>query len=595
MLHRLHPKTAIYYFALALVLAIGVYLRIHVAHVGREIIPGDETTYHYAALDIIKYHTLTREISGDMYGGRTPVVPTSWLSPGYPIFIAAVYLLSGVSTKAVLTAHVAMSVLWLFLILKLLDVVGVNRPGKLVSLSFVAVYPGFLYNTDRLLTEQLFVFLFTLYVYLFLKGWKQQRLALIVASGVVLACAGHVRAQAMPFLLLSMLWLAIYGQGTVRQKSRAVLGFTLPLLVLFLPWCIRNYLDFGHFILFTEAGDGAKIWGSVPYFIDMGSSNQFDLSAVIANNRTPNPAVYYRWRLFGFLQYMWGDVWDENLVHPHMYLRWMLAIQPLVVVPTLVATPLILLRKSPVVQFIAAIPLAFTVMNFPFHGLPRYVYPGVPFLFVLLGVAVSYLAPRVSCQGPEPIPSGTLDKMVRFGLFAASVPLSLLTLYSVYVFAGRENLEMSAYRLSRYMGVKIPELSQATLVEDRVIPGSSLIVDNAIRSASVYTNTPQAPVIINIDDAPTRIAGAKVVTEVSLRMQGGFLYDYSTVYWTGTRNRVINEDHVYRFPNNAFAKGRRVYIDDDVTHLMIVPYVFRGGSFEIRSVGIRKYLITDRK
>ncbi len=54
--------------------------------------------------------------------------------------------------------HVAMSVLLLFLIFKLLEVAGVNRAGKLVSMALVAVYPGFLYNIDRLLTEQLFVF-----------------------------------------------------------------------------------------------------------------------------------------------------------------------------------------------------------------------------------------------------------------------------------------------------------------------------------------------------------------------------------------------------------------------------------------------------
>ncbi len=66
MLHKLHPRAATYYVALALVIAVGVWLRLHIPHVGREIISGDETTYHYSALDIIKYNTLTREISGDM-------------------------------------------------------------------------------------------------------------------------------------------------------------------------------------------------------------------------------------------------------------------------------------------------------------------------------------------------------------------------------------------------------------------------------------------------------------------------------------------------------------------------------------------------
>ncbi len=591
MLLKLSPKGYVYCAALSLVVCLGVFLRLSVPHISRTIIPGDETTYHYAALNLLKYHTLTREITGDMYSGKAPVAPTSWLSPGYPIYLASIYKIFGASTGTALMSNVAMSIFALFLIYRILDLAEVNRAGKLASMALAAAYPGLLYNLDRLLTEQLFVFLLLLYAYLFLKGLKQSRMALIVASGIVLACAGHVRAQAMPFALISIAWLAVYGQGTAKIKIAHISAFAMSVLALFAPWWIRNYVDFGHFILFSEAGEGAKIWGSVPYFIDMGSSND-GLATVVANNMTPNPAVYYRWRLFGFLQYMWGDVWDEHLVHPGTFLRWMLALQPLVVVPTLLAIPFIASRRSPTVLFIATVPVAFTLMNFPFHGLPRYVYPGVPFVLILTGVAVSHLSGTWCADQWSKTKSPRIaDLIMRHGFVALSGILSILIAYSVYAFPNRENLEMSAYRLSRYMRIDLRQADQGKLIKSKVIRGDSIVVENTTKEGGVFVNNIDGPAIVKVADSLIPNQTNKIVTKVTLTMCGGYLYDYTTIYWTGAKTKSISEDEVYKVPTNAFTKIRTVYIDDDVDHLMIVPYVFRGGSFVIQSIEIQKYLV----
>src|SRR3546814_13831775 len=61
-------------------------------------------------------------------------------------------------------------------------------------------------------------------------------------------------------------------------------------------------------------------------------------------------------------------------------------------------------------------------------------------------------------------------------------------------------------------------------------------------------------------------------------IHGGFHYDYTTIYWTGARTPTISENAVYKFPNNAWRDGVTVWIDDDVDHLMIVPFVFRWGK-----------------
>jgi hypothetical protein len=167
----------------------------------------------------------------------------------------------------------------------------------------------------------------------------------------------------------------------------------------------------------------------------------------------------------------------------------------------------------------------------------------------------------------------------------------LLTAYSVYVFSQRENLEMSAYRLSRYMGVGLADVHASKLVQQQIIHGFDITAENTSRLGSVFFNDIDGPAIVNLDVAPVSTHGARIVTKVTLRMSGGYLYDYSTIYWTGAHTPAISENDVYKFPNSFFAKSRSVYIDDDVTHLMFVPYVFHGGSFVINAIEIRKYLI----
>ncbi|MNU10736.1 hypothetical protein D3C72_2580610 [compost metagenome] len=53
----------------------------------------------------------------------------------------------------------------------------------------------------------------------------------------------------------------------------------------------------------------------------------------------------------------------------------------------------------------------------------------------------------------------------------------------------------------------------------------------------------------------------------------------------------MSESAVYVFPIAPWQKTKTVYIDSDVTGLLIVPVVFRGGDFVIRSIDVTKYQV----
>jgi 4-amino-4-deoxy-L-arabinose transferase-like glycosyltransferase len=380
-------------------------LRIGVSDTTRDIIPGDETIYWYAAGDLIEHNTFTREIDGAMYRGETRAEPTAKLSPGYPLFIAALRTL-GADTSTVLAANIALSLASLLLMLLIMRELGLARWATALAFTLAAVYPGFINNLDRMLTEQLFVALFLGFACAAVRGMRTDRVRWTVAAGVLLALAVHVRAQALPFALVAAVFM--YLTLPVARATRHLSLFALAVLVLMAPWWIRNAMTFGHLILLSTASEGAAVWGATPYFIDMGSSRG-DLVDVVARNLPPAPDIYYRWRVFGFLQFMWGDVWDERLAHPVHALRKLLLLQPFAVVLPIVAAPLLALRKQPLVLFVACVPIVVTLLAAPFHGLPRYAFPAVPFAFITLAALLSWRALPTVAEGAMATPGPRLD------------------------------------------------------------------------------------------------------------------------------------------------------------------------------------------
>ncbi|MEK4880122.1 MULTISPECIES: ArnT family glycosyltransferase [Paenibacillus] len=587
----------IYRIGILFILAISLVLRLGVVDLDRDLVPGsDEYVYHYGAENLLKHGVLAFDREGTMFSGIQEIVPTTALSPGYPVYIAIIYFLFGHSTKAVLLSQLVLSVVSLILMFKILELLRMKKPYVLISLALAAIYPGLIYNIDRMLTEQLFMTLLLAFTYFFLKSLQNNNIYLLGLSAAILTCATHIRALALPFAALAILFLLVYGRRDKKSIIRNIVVFIGIIILFMLPWWIRNWITFDKFILFSDAGYSPKVWGAVPYFIDMTATNNQSLENVLKSNLTPNPAVYYKWRIFGFFQYMWGDLWDERLVHPFKYFRPLIALQQLIIVPCVIAIPFLLKKCRKEVLFLSCFPIAFTLMNMPFHGLPRYVYPSIPFVIILVGVllerVVDLFKKREVLTSNEFLFKwqGLLERCFRYGFMVIASAFAIILFYSVYFFAYNINTEMSEYRLGRYLGTSVESVKSSEPVSSKFYGAEEVLVENSVSlTKDTFKNIPQAPSIIKVHDE--LLNDDRIVTEVDLNIQGGYIHDYMTIYWTGKNTKEISENTVYKFPINRFEKSQKIYIDDDVNFLMIVPAVFRGGSFTIDSVQIQKYKV----
>lgn len=597
---------------LLLILLVGLLLRVYTTDFTKPITENsDGAAYDYAARNLLKYGVLTNDRDGAMYRGEIALYPASSVMPGYPIFLAVIYILND-ALPFVYMVQILVSMVTLYLIYLILREIGISFAISSVVLMVAAVYPAFLYNLDLLLTENLFTALLTAAIYgmvRFMRRMESIRHPYFYVAGTtaVLMAAVMVRAQALPFLAVEIFFLLIYATALPLKKRIRCCGIVIIVALAFLvPLWIRNWVDFHRFWLLTEAGVSPQIWGAQPYFLDMSSTNGVDIDSLISQNKALSETLYWKWRIFGFFNFMWYDFWDENLVHPYKILSMFRLIHPLLIVPTIALIPVYIRKSKKEVLLIGCVPLLFTLMCLPYHGLARYVYPSIPCVLILFGVIVQKVVFKIrkkksdtDIQVYEQKSIAYINLIFRYAYWAFSIVFSIILLYSVYIFSWSVGTEMSNYRLARTYDVSssqvesFPVLESQELISDR----SLWRVDNVEQIGdTTYQGIWEGIPILHVQVPESQASSSEnsVITKVELDMPGGYLYDYCTVYWTGSHTPEISEDDVYgRFPRTSLNGKQTVYIDDNVSSLMIVPCGFRGTEFSINSIRITKYQVPE--
>ena len=150
---------------LLLILLVGLLLRVYTTDFTKPITENsDGAAYDYAARNLLKYGVLTNDRDGAMYRGEIALSPASSVMPGYPIFLAVIYILND-ALPFVYMVQILVSMVTLYLIYLILREIGISFAISSVVLMVAAVYPAFLYNLDLLLTENLFTALLTAAIY----------------------------------------------------------------------------------------------------------------------------------------------------------------------------------------------------------------------------------------------------------------------------------------------------------------------------------------------------------------------------------------------------------------------------------------------
>jgi 4-amino-4-deoxy-L-arabinose transferase-like glycosyltransferase len=249
------------------IVAVAVLLRLGAAlamgdHV--EVLPGinDQVSYDALARSLLAGRGFTFPTS---WWPATPAnTPTAFWSFLYTLYLAGVYGVFGVHPLvARLIQAIVAGLLGPWLIYRIGRRVFGSTAG-LVAAGLMAVYIYFVYYNAALMTET-FHILATLWALdltmALAENLAWRRWALL---GLALGIAVLLRQVILFFVPFLLLWLLWAGRGRVRLRHLAVP--LLVILMLILPWTVRNYLAFHRFVLLNTNAGFAFFWANHPIY-----------------------------------------------------------------------------------------------------------------------------------------------------------------------------------------------------------------------------------------------------------------------------------------------------------------------------------------
>ena len=213
--------------------------------------------------DSVVYNNLAVEIvsgNGLAMVGR----PTAKVPPLYPLFLAGVYHVFSLSRFAVLVFQVILGSLLVFFIYRLGEEVFSRRVASIAAAA-AAVYWPFIAVGMKLLTEVLFIPLMVAGGYYTIVAYKYRRPGLAAAAAVITCLAILTRPIILYFSAIVILWFI---WDYFRNKNKRALFsaglYLCVLLLIHIPWVVRNYVLFGHFIPTNTLGGQALYSGNLP-------------------------------------------------------------------------------------------------------------------------------------------------------------------------------------------------------------------------------------------------------------------------------------------------------------------------------------------
>ncbi len=208
--------------------------------------------------DDVAFNNLAEHVArGDGYVGNGGN-PTAFRAPGYPFFLAGVYV-------ATAGPHYPLAYLTFCLLGALACILTyflarelVSEPCARTAAILHAVYLGHIYFATLFLSENLYVPLQTLGIWLFVRYLKCANVGNLLASGAVLGFATLTRPFAL--LLLPIFLLVLAADRRRRSVFVPAVALTAVFLAFVLPWTLRNYWAFGRPVLVATNG-GSTFYG----------------------------------------------------------------------------------------------------------------------------------------------------------------------------------------------------------------------------------------------------------------------------------------------------------------------------------------------
>lgn len=198
----------------------------------------DSLTYVYPAQTLLTYGHLWEAVSAS---------PLLLRTPGYPVFLALIQLLTGNMTWGIAVMQNFLS-LALLLPVYLITRRLAGQQAARWSAGFCAASVLYFSLSFAVLTETLCVFLLAWFIF-FVVRWLQKPLGRdLLGAALLLACAVYVRPAAYYFVPAAFLFFVAvaWRNKSVSLLKQTLLYFLIPSFLLIGAWQVRNFYQTGY-------------------------------------------------------------------------------------------------------------------------------------------------------------------------------------------------------------------------------------------------------------------------------------------------------------------------------------------------------------
>jgi 4-amino-4-deoxy-L-arabinose transferase-like glycosyltransferase len=387
--------------AFALVFALAIILRLYAIWQFPATPAADAADYHRLAISIAASHSYVAQNGS----------PTAWRPPGYPLFLAGIYSAAGVS---VFIACVVQALLGAVAVLALMYFVMtlLNRNAAIVSGLMAAFYPGLIYPSRLLLSENLALPLLLLSLCVAVKVARSDSLWAPALLGALLGLSALTRGANVitAALLLGAILLNKWRIDGRAKAFKCVFIASSAMALILAPWAFRNYTVFHRFEpLATQGGiglyasywpprTGSKlIWGNLPGAEDPVVAAAFKtgdevtaseyLKRETINRLRAEPLYFFRlWpsKLMSLLAPFDWEIFPHSAGASRSF-NWGYVF---ILAPAVLGALIIIRRPMPQTWALLPLPASVLIQTLTFYGSPRLRLIAEPIALIVAAIGV---------------------------------------------------------------------------------------------------------------------------------------------------------------------------------------------------------------
>jgi 4-amino-4-deoxy-L-arabinose transferase-like glycosyltransferase len=183
--------------------------------------------------------------------------PYAFRPPGFPFFLALIYILFGRSYLAVRVTNALLGALTCLPIYLFTKRVWNWRAGVIASLG-IALHPLLIYFAGMIYPESLMLFLIAIIFLLAIDAAHSQKIDRMLLVGLVSGLLTYLRTSLLILGLAQTVWVWL-SYSTFRKRFLACVTLVVVIILVLVPWIIRNFVVFGEFIWISTNG-GVTFW-----------------------------------------------------------------------------------------------------------------------------------------------------------------------------------------------------------------------------------------------------------------------------------------------------------------------------------------------